>query len=90
MEPLNLALWALGVLLIAIGASRARVPWQRMQFLKEQDRNESRYAAWRGGVRDTTPSGASVAMELHRRQARQWGAVAFVGFLLVLAGFAIR
>ena len=90
MGPLNLVLWAAGVALIAFGYSRARGPWRRLQALKEQDANADRYAAWRGGVRASGPSGASVAMEILRRQARIGGALMGVGFLLVLAGFAIR
>ena len=90
MGPLNLALWAAGVALIAFGYSRARGPWRRLQALKEQDANADRYAAWRGGVRASGPSGASVAMDILRRQARVGGAIMGAGFLLVLAGFAIR
>lgn len=90
MGPLNLVLWAGGVALIAVGYSRARGPWQRLQALKEQDANVARYEAWRGGVRGGSETGASVAMEMLRREARSWGAVAVVGFLLVLAGFLIR
>jgi uncharacterized membrane protein len=88
--PINLVLWAVGVLLIAFGWTRARGPWRRLQALKEQDANADRYAAWRGGVRASGPSGASVAMEILRRQARIGAAIMGVGFLLVLAGFAIR
>jgi hypothetical protein len=88
--PLNLALWAAGVALIAFGYTRARRPWDRLQALKEQDANEARYASWRGGIRDSGETGASVAMDMLRRQARIGGAIAGIGFLLVLAGFAIR
>jgi hypothetical protein len=88
--PINLVLWAVGVLLIAFGWTRARGPWRRLQALKEQDANADRYAAWRGGVRASGPSGASVAMEILRRQARIGAGIMGVGFLLVLAGFAIR
>ncbi|HVL54849.1 MAG TPA: hypothetical protein VM344_11395 [Vitreimonas sp.] len=90
MGPLNLVLWAAGVLLIGLGYLRAKDPWQRYQALKEQDANIARYEAWRGGARDTSRSGASVAMDLLRKQARVGAAIAGVGFLLVLAGFMIR
>ena len=90
MGPVNLALWAAGVALIAFGYLRAKRPWERYQALKAQDANVQRYEAWRGGVRDDSRSGASIAMELFRRQARIGAAIAGVGFLLVLAGFAIR
>jgi hypothetical protein len=90
VAPVNLVLWAAGILLIAYGWTRARGPWRRLQALKEQDANAERYAAWRGGVRATGPTGASVAMEVLRRQARIGGAIMGAGFLLVLAGFALR
>ncbi len=91
MDPLNLVLLALGIALIAFGYSRAKAPWQRYQALKEQDANVARYDAWRGGVRGAaSETGASVAMELLRRQARIGGVIAGVGFGLVLAAFLIR
>jgi hypothetical protein len=82
-------LWAAGVLLIAVGYTRARGPWARYQELKEQDANVARYEAWRGGVRDSSPTGASVAMQVLRRQARDAALIAVVGFVLVLAGFLV-
>ncbi|MBA2314302.1 MAG: hypothetical protein H0V87_02860 [Chloroflexi bacterium] len=90
MGPINLMLWAAGVALIAIGYSRARGPWERLQALRAQEANVARYESWRGGVRDSSPTGASVAMDLLRRQARTGAVIAGIGFLLVLAGFAIR
>jgi uncharacterized membrane protein len=90
VEPLNLALWALGIVLIAAGYLRARGPWQRYQSLKSQQDNVARYEAWRGGVRDGSSSGASVMMDMARREARTWGAVAIVGFVLVFLGFLVR
>ena len=90
MTLVNVVLWGLGVVLIAVGYQRAKAPWNRYQALKEQDANIERYAAWRGGVRDTSPSGASVAMEILRRQAQRGALVAVVGFVLVFLGFLIR
>ena len=90
MGPVNLALWVGGVLLIAFGYLRARPAWERYQSLKAEDENIRRYERWRGGVRDASRSGASVAMELSRRQAQIGAAIIGVGFVLVLAGFAIR
>jgi len=87
---LNLALWIGGVVLIAAGYQRARGPWARYQHLKEQDANVARYESWRGGARDTSTSGASVAMEMFRRQARTGAAIALLGFVLVFAGFLVR
>jgi uncharacterized membrane protein len=86
----NLALWIAGIILIALGYTRARGPWARYQALREQDANVARYESWRGGVRDTSTSGASVAMEMFRRQARMGAVIALVGFVLVFAGFLIR
>lgn len=90
MTLVNLALWVLGVVLIAAGYQRARGPWSRYQALKEQDENIARYEAWRGGARDTSPTGASVAMMVLRRQAQRAGLLIAVGFVLVLIGFMIR
>ena len=89
MGPLNVALWAAGILLIVIGYRRARGPWARYQALREQDANVARYESWRGGLRDSGPTGASVAIEVLRRQARDGALVALLGFICVFAGFAI-
>jgi hypothetical protein len=86
----NIVFWALGVALIAAGYQRAKGPWSRYQALKEQDENIARYEAWRGGARDTSPTGASVAMEVLRRQAQRGGLIAIVGFVLVFLGFFFR
>jgi hypothetical protein len=91
VDPLNLALWVAGVVLVVVGYRRARGPWARYQALREQDANVARYEAWRGGARgDTGKTGASVAMEVLRRQARVGGAVALVGVVLIFLGFFIR
>jgi hypothetical protein len=86
----NIVFWALGVVLIAAGYQRAKGPWSRYQALKEQDENVARYEAWRGGARDTSPTGASVAMTILRRQAQRAGLIVVVGFVLVLLGFLIK
>ena len=90
MGPLNLVLWVAGVALMAVGYRRAKGPWSRYQSLKEQDANVARYEAWRGGVRDDGKTGASVAMEVLRRQAQVAAAIGVVGFVLVFLGFLIR
>jgi uncharacterized membrane protein len=87
---LNIVLWVAGIALIAIGYTRAKGPWDRYQHLKEQDANVARYESWRGGARDTSTTGASVAMEILRRQARTGAAIALVGFVLVFLGFLIK
>jgi hypothetical protein len=90
MGIVNIVFWALGVVLIAVGYQRAKGPWGRYQALKEQDDNIARYEAWRGGLRDTSPTGASVAMQMLRRQAQIGGAIVAVGFVLVFLGFLIK
>jgi uncharacterized membrane protein len=90
MELVNVGLWILGIALIAIGYLRAKGPWARYQGLKSQQDNVARYEAWRGGARDGGTSGATVMMDMARREARLWGAVAIVGFVLVFAGFLLR
>ena len=90
MAPLNLVLWIGGAVLLAIGYRRARGPWARYQALKAEDANIARYDAWRGGIRDSGTTGASVAMEILRRQARLGALVAGLGVVLIVAGFALR
>ncbi|HSO29308.1 MAG TPA: hypothetical protein VLS28_05350 [Candidatus Sulfomarinibacteraceae bacterium] len=89
MSPFGIALVGVGAILIAVGYLRARGPWRRYQVLREQDANVARYEAWRGGLRDSGPTGASVAMQVLRRQARDGALVAVLGFVLVVAGFAL-
>jgi len=90
MGVVNLVLIAGGVALIAFGWSRARGPWARYQSLKAQDENIARYESWRGGLRDSGTTGASIAMQLLRKQARDGALIAVAGFVLVFAGFLIR
>jgi hypothetical protein len=87
---LNLLLWAAGIVLIGVGYLRAKAPYARYQALKEQDQNVKRYEQWRGGVRDSSTTGASVAMAMLRRQARLWLAVSGLGVVLVFAGFLFK
>jgi hypothetical protein len=87
---LSVGLWIIGALLLAVGYTRARGPWARYQALKEEDANIARYDAWRGGIRDTGQTGASVAMQILRRQAQLGAATAVVGVVLIVAGFAVR
>jgi hypothetical protein len=89
MELLRLALMAVGVLLIAFGIVRARGPWQRIQALKVQDENVARYEAWRGGVRDSGPTGASVAMQILRRQLQIGIGLAAAGGVVIVVALAI-
>jgi hypothetical protein len=91
MSLINIALWVGGIALVLIGYQRFRIPWSRYQALKEEDANAERYAAWRGGARassDTT--GASVAMQVLRRQAQIGAGIAIAGGVLILLGFVIK
>ena len=89
MGPLNIIAWVAGVVLIAVGFQRARGPWSRYQALREQDQNVARYEAWRGGLRDEGKTGASVAMAILRRQARDGALIVVAGFVFVVIGFAL-
>ena len=90
MEPLNIALWLAGIALVVVGYRRARLPWARYQALKDQDKNVARYESWRGGVRDDSTTGASVAMAILRRQAQVGGAIVIAGAVLIFLGFFFR
>ena len=90
MGLLNVVLWVGGVVLIVVGYTRARGPWSRYQALKAQDENVARYEAWRGGSRIDGKTGASVAMEVLRRQAQIAGLILALGVALVFVGFLIR
>ena len=90
MSVVNVILWVAGIVLIAVGYQRFRVPWGRYQALKEQDANVARYEAWRGGIRDDGKTGASVAMAVLRRQAQIAGLIVIAGVVLLFLGFLIR
>ena len=90
MGLVNLVLLLAGIALIVLGTVRARTPYQRYMALKEQDANIARYEAWRGGVRSESKSGASVAMDVLRRQAQVGAGIAIAGVVLVAAAFVIR
>jgi hypothetical protein len=87
---MGIILILLGVVAIAVGAARARGPWTRYQALKAQDENIARYESWRGGIRDSGTTGASVAMELLRRQAREGALIAGAGIALIVLGLFVR
>jgi hypothetical protein len=79
-----------GAILVVVGVSRARGPWERYRALKAQDENIARYEAWRGGLREESKTGASVAMEILQRQARIGALVAIFGAVLVVVGLLVR
>ena len=86
----NYVLIAIGVVSMSYGYSRARGPWQRYQALKEQDANIARYESWRGGLRDSGTTGASVAMDVLRRQARSGAILMAAGFAFAVLGFLVN
>jgi hypothetical protein len=87
---MGIVLILLGIAAIAAGYARARGPWARYQALKAQDENIARYESWRGGLRDTGTTGASIAMELLRKQARDGALIAVAGFAIAVLGFLVR
>jgi uncharacterized membrane protein len=89
MGIVNFILIGLGIASMAFGYSRARGPWRRYQALKAQEENISRYESWRGGLRDSGPTGASVAMTLARQQARMGAILMAAGFIITILGFLI-
>jgi hypothetical protein len=90
MDLLNFALIGLGVAAMAAGYGRARGPWARYQALKAQDANIARYESWRGGIRDSGTTGASVAMEVLRKRARDGAVIIAAGFAIVIIGFLVH
>jgi hypothetical protein len=90
MAAVNGVLILGGAILVVIGLSRARGPWERYRALKAQDENMARYERWRGGLREESKTGASVAMEILQRQARIGALVAVFGAVLVVVGLLVR
>jgi hypothetical protein len=87
---IGIVLILLGVAAAAFGYGRARGPWARYQALKAQEENIARYESWRGGLRDSGPTGASVAMELLRKQAREGFVIAAAGVALAIVGLLVH
>ena len=90
MGLLNLGLLVAGVALIIMGTVRARAPYRRYMALKDQDANIARYEAWRGGARSESKTGASVAMDILRRQAQIGAGIVIAGVVLVVVAFVVR
>jgi hypothetical protein len=86
----GIGLVVVGAALTALGFVRARGPWARYQALRAEDANVARYEAWRGGLRDSGTTGASVAMAVLRKQARDGALIALAGIVLAVAGIALR
>ena len=91
---INIVLWVAGVALLAIAIWRIRAPFARMNELDRLAENAKKYDSWRGGSRltaaDGERTGADEMRDLMRRQVYIWAAVAVVGILLLIAGFAVH
>jgi hypothetical protein len=87
VELLNAALLVVGIVLIAVGYSRARGPWRRYQVMKAEQENINRYESWRGGPRDRRPTGASVMLAALRRRAQLGALVMGAGVVAVFLAF---
>ena len=90
MLVFSLVLIIVGAALIAIGGNRAYKPYKRYKALQEQDANVARYEQWRGGLRTDSKTGASVAMQMLRRQVQIGGAIVGVGVVCMVIGFVLR
>jgi hypothetical protein len=86
---IGIVLILLGVAAAAFGYARFRNPWARYQALKAQDANIARYESWRGGLRDSGTTGASVAMEILRKQVRDAGLVIAAGVAIAIVGLIL-
>jgi hypothetical protein len=86
----SLSFIALGIALIVYGTMRARGPYRQYMALRDQDANIARYEAWRGGVRSNDKTGASVAMQILRRQAQIGVAIVIAGVVAIAVGFVIK
>lgn len=86
---MGLVLVLVGIAIAAAGVARFRGPWARYRALKSQEANIARYESWRGGLRDTGPTGASVAMSLYRGQARNAGVVVAAGVAVAILGLLL-
>ena len=90
MGIVQLVLLVVGAGLIALGVTRARGPYRRYMALREQDANVARYERWRGGSRPDGKTGASVAMQMLRRQAQIGGGIVIAGVVVVIIAFVVR
>lgn len=90
MTPTSVLLVAIGLGLVVVGYLRTRVPYARLQALRAQDKNVARYEAWRGGIRDDSKTGASVAMEILQRQVRVGAGIGLIGIAAIATGLFMR
>lgn len=91
MSPLNVALWLVGVVLLAAAFVRARPYLDRYQALTAQEENIRRYESWRGrSLEPPGPSSADLMRAELRRRLQVWMGVGVAGAVLLVLGFAIR
>jgi hypothetical protein len=86
----GVVLIVVGIAVAAGGYVRFRAPWAKYQALKAQEENIARYESWRGGLRDTGTTGASVAIDMLRGQVRQAGVIVGAGVVLVIVGLLLK
>ena len=86
---MGLILILLGIAATAVGVARFRRPWAKYQALKAQEANIARYESWRGGLRDSGPTGASVAIAMLRDQARNAAVVMSAGVAFIIVGLLL-
>jgi hypothetical protein len=86
---IGVVLVLLGIAIAAFGYLQFRGPWARYRALKAQDANIARYETWRGGLRDSGTTGASVAMDVLRTQARNAGIVIAAGVVVAILGLLL-
>ena len=90
MSPTAIVLIVVGLALIVAGYLRTRGPYARLRALRAQDANVARYEAWRGGVRDDSRTGASVAMAILQRQVRVGAGIGLIGIAAIATGLFMR
>ena len=85
----GIILMVLGLAAAAAGYARLRGPRARYQALKAQDENIARYESWRGGLRDSGTTGASVAMDILRKQVRDASLIVAAGAIVFVVGLLL-
>jgi len=90
VSPTAIVLIVVGLALIVAGYLRTRGPYARLRALRAQDANVARYEAWRGGVRDDSRTGASVAMAVLQRQVRVGAGIGLIGIAAIATGLFMR
>ena len=91
---INIALWAVGFLLLVVALWSIRRPLAGVSELDRLAENARRYESWRGvGSPPAGPpqeTGADVMRAMLRRQVLIWAGVGALGIVLIVLGFVIR